>query len=29
MDAQMQQKVKDTVLDFVNRGFMFTAYDIT
>lgn len=29
MDATMLQKVKDTVSDFVNRGFMFTAFDIT
>lgn len=29
MDAQMEQKVKATVLDFVARGFMFTAFDIT
>ena len=29
MDAAMRQKTVDTVNDFVNRGFMFTAYDVT
>lgn len=29
MDATMTQKVKNTVLDLVGRGFMFTAFDVT
>lgn len=29
MDATMTSKVKATITDFVNRGFMFTAFDVT